>query len=123
MKKHHKGLAIFIAIILFGFLVGRTMLTIFVFGAIMLASIYVIVESIAPLKWMLSRTTKLFDIILFVFATIAVIQYGYNIAGGLAVCGLGYSLYYSPKLRDEMKQRKRHKRNHIPNVKNKFDLN
>lgn len=121
MKTHQKGLLLFIAIILLGFLVGRSILTVFVFGAIMLLGLYVLVESIAPLKWILSRTSRLFDIVLFTFAVLATVKYGFNIAGGLSVCGLGYSLYYAPKLRDELRVRKQAKKNAVPNGKSRYD--
>ena len=103
MKRSTTGLLIFIVVILMAFKIGSHILTATFFGVVSLIGLIALIESIGWLKYLLSRTSKTFDIILFVFTILAVMQYGLTIAASLTVMGLGYTLYYGPRLREQRK--------------------
>ncbi len=79
-----------------------------------------LIESIKPLKWCLQRTSKAFDIIIFGFSILAVMQYGLTIAASLTVMGLGYTLFYGPYLREQLHKDKKNKQP-IGNYRSKFN--
>jgi energy-coupling factor transporter transmembrane protein EcfT len=122
MKNSRTGLLIFILIVVLAFVLGSYMLMASFFGVITLIGLIALVESIKPLKWLLSRSTKVFDVIIFVCSILATMNYGLNIAASLTVAGLGYTLYYGPKLREELRGHKpKKKREPVGNYKSNFD--
>lgn len=101
MNNYKIGLLIFIAVLVVGFNVGYNISQAMFFGGLTLVGLIVLVESISPLKWLLSRSSKLFDILIFVFTILATISYGLTVAASLTVAGLGYTLFYGPYLREK----------------------
>lgn len=91
------------------FMIGSYILTATFFGMLTLIGLIVLVESIGPLKWLLSRTNKAFDIILFVFTILATMNYGLNIAASLTVAGMGYTMVYAPYLREQLQAKRNNK--------------
>jgi hypothetical protein len=61
------------------------------------------IEAIKPLKWLMSRTSNIFDMILFGFTILATLSAGLNVAAALTVAGVGYTLVYGPYLREQLK--------------------
>ncbi len=120
MRKSIKGGLLFLVIIVLAFMVGSYILTATFFGLISLVGLIVLIESIPPLKWLLSRTSKVLDACLFIFTILATINYGLNIAAALTVTGVGYTLVYAPYLREQLQERKG-KKPPIGNYKAKFN--
>lgn len=106
MKKSFKGLLIFVFIIIMAFLIGSYILTSVFFGTITLIGLIVLIESIPPLKWVVSRTSKVVDITIFILTILAMASYGLNITASLTVAGLGYTLMYGPYLREQAEENK-----------------
>lgn len=122
MKRSTTGLLIFIVVLIFAFTVGSYILMASFFGLVSLIGLIALIESIKPLKWCLQRTSKVFDIILFVFTILAVMSYGLTIAASLTVMGLGYTLFYGPYLREQLhKDKETEKRKPVSNYRHKFN--
>lgn len=109
LSDSRKGLLIFIVIIIIAFTIGSYILTATFFGIITLAGLIALIESIQPLKWLVTKSSKVIDIILFVFTIFATMNYGLNIAASLTVAGIGYTLVYAPYLRENKKEARRQK--------------
>lgn len=101
MKTSIKGLILFIVIVIIGFKAGSNILNAVFFGVISLVGLIALIESVKPLKWLLSRSSKVLDSIIFIFTILATMNYGLTIAASLTVTGLGYSLFYAPYLREQ----------------------
>jgi hypothetical protein len=106
MKRSTGGLLLFAVILFIGFKVGSHILMATFFGTLELAGLIAIVESMPLLKKLLSRTSKVFDIIIFGFTILATMQYGLTVAASLTVAGLGYTLFYGPHLREQYQSKK-----------------
>lgn len=117
-----KGLIIFCVILVFAFMIGSYIMTACFFGVLTLVGTIALVESIKPLKWLLSRSSRFFDVMIFVFTILATMNYGLNIAASLTIAGLGYTLFYGPYLREQrIVLRYEKKRSPIGNYKSKFN--
>lgn len=106
MSTTAKGALIFTLIIIAAFLIGSYILTAAFFGTIMLIGMIVLTESIPPIKWVISRTSQILDILIFVFTIAATAKYGLNIAASLTIAGIGYTLIYAPHLREQRRVEK-----------------
>lgn len=106
LNRSTKGAIIFGVIVILAFMIGSYILTATFFGIITLVGLIVLIESIPPFKWIASRTTRVLDVVLFVFTILATMSYGLNIAASLTVAGLGYTLVYAPYLREQLADRK-----------------
>ena len=118
MKRSTAGLLVFAVVLFIGFKIGSHILMATFFGALELAGLIAIVESIPLLKKLLSRTSKVFDVIIFGFTILATMQYGLTVAASLTVAGLGYTLFYGPHLRE---QRQGKKAKPMSNYRNRFN--
>jgi len=101
LSQSRKGLLLFAAIILMAFTIGSYILTATFFGVISLFGLIALIESIRPLKWLVTKSSRMIDIILFVFTIFATMNYGLNITASLTIAGLGYTLVYAPYLREQ----------------------
>ncbi len=101
MKASTKGGLIFLVVVILSFLIGSYILTTTFFGIITLLGFIVLIESIPPLKWFVTRTSKIVDVLIFLFTIIATASLGLNITAGLTVAGVGYTLVYAPYLREQ----------------------
>lgn len=110
---------IFIVILLLAFKVGSYIMTAAFFGTVSLIGLIVMIEAIPPLKWVLSRSTRVIDVVIFLFTILATMNYGLNISASLTVMGLGYTLCYAPRLRADRLTKKKSKP--IGNYKSKFN--
>ena len=120
MEKSTKGALIFICIIVLAFMIGSYILTATFFGLLTLCGLIALIESIQPLRWILSRTTQIIDVVLFLFTILATMNYGLNIAASLTVAGIGYTLVYAPYLREQRKKRNEQPKARF-NLKTKFN--
>jgi hypothetical protein len=120
MLQSRKGLLIFIGIIIMSFAIGSYILTATFFGLLTLVGLIALMESVGPLKAIASRSTRIIDIIIFLFTIFATASYGLNIAASLTVAGLGYSLFYAPHLR-EQHAKTYHKSKPIKNFRNNIN--
>lgn len=124
MKTSYKGLILFLIIVIIGFKAGHNILQAVFFGVVSLVGLIALVESVKPLKWLLSRSSKVLDGIIFLFTILATMNYGLTIAASLTVTGLGYSLFYGPYLREQRlgKSKKKEPMQNSGNYRNKFDF-
>ena len=101
LKTSTKGLLIFLVVLVIGFKVGSHILQATFFGALSLLGLIVLIESIKPLKWVVSHSSKALDAMIFILTILATMRYGLTIAASLTVAGLGYTLFYGPYLREQ----------------------
>lgn len=120
MKQSAKGLLLFIIIILFAFMIGSYILTAVFFGTLTLIGLIVVIESMPLAKRILARSSRVLDVIILCFTIFAIASFGLNIAAALTVAGVGYSLFYAPYLRENVKPRKGRTRT-ANNYKSKFN--
>jgi hypothetical protein len=106
MKTSVKGIALFALLVLLAFIIGSYVLTATFFGMIMLIGMVVVIETIPPLKWLVSRMTSTLDVVIFLATISATAMLGLNITAGLTVAGLGFTLIYAPYLREQRRARK-----------------
>ena len=76
------------------------------YGLVTLVGLIALVESIPPLKWFVTKTSMLVDILIFVGSIYATATLGYNLTASLVVAGLGFSLVYAPYLRGTLLKKK-----------------
>jgi len=74
-------------------------------GMLLFIGLVALCESIRPLKWLLSKSGNVLDIIIFGFSIYAMSSMGVTVAIGLGVAGLLYSVYYKPYLIKSFKAR------------------
>lgn len=111
MKQSIKGGLLFVLIIIIAFAIGSYILTSVFFGVLTLVGLVVLIESIPPLKWLLSKTSRVLDVAIFIFTIAAMASYGLNITAALTVAGVGYTLVYAPYLREQAIIKKNNKSN------------
>lgn len=87
---------IFIAILIAAMFFGGTLATWVFFGALTFAGFVGLVESVPVLKWIVYRTSGLFDILIFVGSIIATIRLGVTITASLTIAGLLFTFVYRP---------------------------
>lgn len=90
---------VFALIIVAAFLIGDYVMRSAFFGIVMLTGLVALIEAIKPLKWFVRKTSKVLDVLIFMFTIIATASYGLNITAGLTIAGLGYTLVYAPYIR------------------------
>lgn len=100
------GIILFVIIAVVAWNAAAWVFGAFFFGCLILLGFIGLIESIAPLKWFLSRVSKTFDVVLFIASIIAMSMFGLNISAGLTVAGLGYTLIYAPHLRSQVNSTK-----------------
>jgi hypothetical protein len=123
LKTSTQGLVVFLLVLVFGFMLGSYILTACFFGALMLLGLIVLIESIQPVKWLFSRSSKVLDAMIFVFTIIATMSYGLTISASLTVAGLGYTLFYGPYLREQLaKIKAQPKKRNTGNYRSKFNF-
>jgi hypothetical protein len=109
MKQSTKGGIVFLFVVILAFLIGSFILTAVFFGMLMLIGMIVLIESIGPLKWLVTKMSRLLDMIIFGLSIAAMASYGLNITAALTVAGLGYTLVYAPYLREQKPVAKKRK--------------
>lgn len=104
MNTKQFNVLICIGIAVLCFFIGGIVLESLIAGIITIASLVALIESNGFLKWFISKTYKLVDIIIFAFGVYAKIHFGVTIAIGLMFAGLVFTLIYGPYIRDTYKQ-------------------
>ena len=124
MKPSIKGLLIFLVILVIGFQIGYHIMQATFFGALSLLGMIVLIESIKPLKWLVSHSSRALDAMIFIFTILATMHYGLTIAASLTVAGLGYTLFYGPYLREQRLKwvPKNKKKKPVGNYRDKFNF-
>lgn len=102
-------LLVFILIFAIGLAIGGTIASHMFFGLLTLIGFIVLVESIPVLKWLIYRTSGLFDIIIFGVCIFATIRLGVTITAALTLAGIGFSLVYRPYIQTQMDNKKNSK--------------
>lgn len=102
-----KKVLVFIAVIWLCAKIGGAI----AFGIMTFVGMVAIIESIPALKWLVQRTTRLIDIIIFGLTIYATTRFGYNITASLTMAGLGYTLVYAPYVRHQLKVKSNNKNN------------
>jgi len=93
------GAFIFTGIAIMGIYIGAIIATYVFFGAITLAGFIALVESNKYLKYLITKSNKLLDVLIFGASLYATASLGITITATLTVAGLGYTLVYAPWLR------------------------
>lgn len=88
--------AIFIIVLLVGMFIGGTLATWIFFGILTFAGFVGMVESITLLKWIVYRTSGLFDVIIFVATIMATMKLGVTVTASLTIAGLLFTFVYRP---------------------------
>lgn len=88
------GGMLFIALLIGGNVIGYAFT-----GFITLLSFIFLCESVPALKWLVAKTTQLFDIALFAFAVYSKVHFGVSIAMALLFATVGFTLVYAPYVR------------------------
>lgn len=100
MKDRRPYLYIYIGIAIIGLIIGGNSIK-YVFGGILiLLSIVISSESITLVKWFIAKTGGLVDVLLFVFSVYLMITKSATIAFCLFYASIGFTLLYSPYVRE-----------------------
>ncbi len=104
--------AVFLAVSLIGIIIGGHLAGHIFFGILTLIGFIALVEQIPILKWIVHRTSSLFDILIFGAGIIATVSLGVTITAALTVAGLGFTLVYRPYIIGKREQAKASKHNY-----------
>ncbi|MDP2069611.1 MAG: hypothetical protein Q8K04_11695 [Lutibacter sp.] len=97
------GALIFGGITILGMAIGATISTYVFFGTITLAGLIAISESNKYVKYMITKSNRVVDLIIFGLTMYATVLLGVTMAASLTFAGLGYTLVYAPWLRSRNK--------------------
>ena len=97
------GAFIFTGIAIMGIAIGTIIATYVFFGAITLAGFIALIESNKYLKYLITKSNRLLDVLIFGATLYATASLGITITASLTVAGLGYTLVYAPWLRLRIK--------------------
>jgi len=100
MKDRRHYLYIYLGIAVLGIFIGGKSLEYIMCGFIALVLIVVLSELITFIKWFIAKTGGLADVLLFVFPVYLMIPKSIDLAFCLFYASLGFSLLYSPYLRE-----------------------
>ncbi len=97
------GALIFGGVSILGMAIGATISTYVFFGTITLAGLIAISESNKYVKYMITKSNRVVDLIIFGLTMYATVLLGVTITASLTFAGLGYTLVYAPWLRSRNK--------------------
>lgn len=97
---------LFIIVLLVGMFIGGTLATWIFFGILTFAGFVGLVESVPLLKWIIYKTSGLFDIIIFVATIAATVRLGVTITASLTIAGLLFTFVYRPYITYKKQQLK-----------------
>ena len=97
---------VFIIVLLVGMFIGGTLATWIFFGILTFAGFVGLVESVPVLKWIIYRTSGLFDIIIFVATIMATVKLGVTVTASLTIAGLLFTFAYRPYINYKKQQLK-----------------
>tara|TARA_A100000172_G_C3044260_1_gene111811 strand:+ start:1977 stop:2342 length:366 start_codon:yes stop_codon:yes gene_type:complete len=93
-SKYYLGAAVMLFLIFFSGVIATYVIS----GLLLFAGLVALCESVKPIKWLLSKTGNILDILIFGFSIYAMSSMGVTVAIGLGVAGLLFSVYYKPIL-------------------------
>ncbi len=93
------GLAIFGGLSIIGLSIGATIGTYVFFGVATLTGLIAIIESNKYAKYIVVKSNKTIDVIIFIGSVVAIYQVGVTAAAALTFAGLGYTLVYAQYIR------------------------
>ena len=93
------GILIFGGITVVGLGIGAAIGTQIFFGTVTLGGLIALAESNKYVKYLIVKSNKTIDVLIFIASLYAVAALGVTVAGGLIFTGLGYTLVYAPYLR------------------------
>jgi len=99
MTNQMRNLIIYIAMFLVALMIGGNIIGYAFTGAVTLLSFIFLCESVPALKWIVAKTTQLWDILLFCFAVYSKVHFGVSIAMALLFATIGFTLIYAPYVR------------------------
>lgn len=97
---------LFVIAMIIGLIMGHMIASFIFFGMLTFAGFVFLVENITILKWIVYRTSALFDVLIFVASIVATIQLGVTITASLTVAGLAFTLLYRPWIVKQLSKRK-----------------
>lgn len=97
------GALIFGGISILGMAIGATISTYVFFGTITLAGLIAISESNKYVRYLITKSNRVVDLIIFGLTMYATVLLGVTMAASLTFAGLGYTLVYAPWLRSRDK--------------------
>ena len=100
MNNRMNKLLIYVGMLFIALLIGGNVIGYAFTGAITLLSFIFLCESVPALKWMVAKTTQIWDIVLFAFAVYSKVHFGVSIAMALLFATVGFTLIYAPYVRD-----------------------
>jgi hypothetical protein len=96
------GAFIFGGLSITGILIGTTIGTYVFFGAITLAGLIAIVESNKYFRYIITKSNRLLDVLIFTLTIYATVSLGITMTASLTFAGLGYTLVYAPWIRSRI---------------------
>ena len=97
------GAFLYAGFIITGLLIGSVIATYIFFGLIILSGLIALVECNSVLKYIVRKTNKLCDLLIFALSLYATVSLGITLTASLTFAGLGYTLVYAPWLRSRSK--------------------
>jgi hypothetical protein len=88
--------ALFIITVLICLYIGGFVAQAVITGLLLLAGLIFLTESIKPLKWLVYKLIPILDIIAFAFGIYAMFAFGFIMALGVSIAGLGITMLYRP---------------------------
>lgn len=99
----------FIIVLVLIMLVGGTLATWTLFGILTFMGFVALVESITILKWIVYKTSGLFDLIIFGATIVATVRLGVTITASLTIAGLCFTFLYRPYIQHQVNKNKSNK--------------
>ena len=96
---------LFIVAIIIGIAVGGMLSSWIFFGILTFAGFVGLVESIPILKWIVYRTSGLFDVLIFGATVAATASLGVTIMASLTIAGLCFTFLYRPYIKMKKQER------------------
>lgn len=105
MLKHIDKLqtAICLGVLFLGIVIGGHIVTHIMFGLLMFLGLVGLIENIPAIKWLVYKSNKFWDIMLFIASIIATVKLGVTITGAITVASIIYTFIYAPFIRNKMR--------------------
>lgn len=97
---------VFVIAMIAGLMMGHMIASFIFFGLLTFAGFVFLVENITILRWIVYRTSALFDVLIFAASIVATVQLGVTITASLTVAGLAFTLLYRPWIINKLNKRK-----------------
>lgn len=95
------GVLIFTTLTMLGIVLSATIGTYVFFGVITLGGLIAIAETNKYVRYLIKRSNKFLDLLIFGLSIYAIASLGITIAASLTFAGLGFTLVYAPYIRSK----------------------